>query len=408
MIIAQKKNANSFIDENKSKGEDKFVVALGSNGVWFYKIIKQIKTGWIDQGFRVTDILIREDQAVNVSLVKAHIPFKDEQGNSVMVSGEQITSLVKKFTDLKDEKMESVSVDFSIYVMGLGVYRINYSSDASGKGLSVRYLTSEIPTFEGVGYPSFYKNEIEKLISQVEIATPEGKLKRGVVRGGGLILHCGPTGSGKTTALAAEVGLFAEETTGTIITYENPIEYGHIATAAPVRQFELGRDITGETEDELRENINNHLLRNNPSVVMFGEARGKKDIRMMIDVGVKGHLALGTMHASNVKEALVTLASVTKGEEYLLAASIKAIVAHKLHINNKGVIVPLFEILIPSEQDRVHLANGDISKVVASLESTENGRHLTAISFENHIKELVKNGTITPQEAGGFNIGRKK
>lgn len=239
------------------------------------------------------------------------------------------------------------------------------------------------------------------MIEKVVIKTPGGTITSGVVKQGGLILHVGPTGSGKTTSIAAEIGLFADQTTGTIITYEDPIEYKFMNTVAPVRQYEIDVDIVADAERSVKDNMRRHVVRNNPSIVSFGEGRTHEDMKMMLETGLKGHLVMGTIHAANVKEAITILTGAVKGEEHILQHSIKAIVAHKLYVNKSGLVVPIFEIWIPSEQDRVHLSNNETGKIIDAL-SGRDIPHPSGVSFASHIGMLVDEGKFSPSEASAI------
>jgi len=391
-----------FVDSDRETADAIFNDYLGIDNAWFGALLYEIKEEWIAKGSPITDILIRENAPVMLALIKAHVPFESVRSktagrNILLLSRSKIVDMVKKFVPIDETFTSGTSYDFSFYVMGLGIFRGNYSVDTTGVGVSLRYLSFDIPTFSSVGYPPFYKKEIEKLVEYVSVKTPTKIVKSGVVRQGGLIIHVGPTGSGKTTSMAAEVGYLADETSGAIITYENPIEYRLSATRAPVRQFEIGKDIKADAENTLLDNMMRHLLRNNPSVVLIGEGRDSKDIRAMMDTALKGHLVLGTIHASDVKEALTTMLSVAKGEEYIVATSIRAIVAHRLFTSKTGEIIPLFEILIPTPQDRKNILEGRIEQVANAL-SGKDSKHVSGISFEKHIEELVKYGSISPTE----------
>lgn len=412
-IYRDKPLTTSFIDTDKSTSEEAFIKYVGTEGKWFADFLLAIKRDWIDKDFKVTDILIRENVPILIATVKTYTPFfkKDEKNpkKSVTVSPskEDILNIVARFSNVPEE-YKGANIDFSFFVLGVGSFRGNFSSDSIGCGISLRYLSMKIPTFDNIGYPSFYKKEIERMIEKVSTRTPYGVIKEGAIKQGGLILHVGATGSGKTTAIAAELGFFSENTRGTILTYEEPIEYRFLNTPSPLRQYEIGVDIKKTEGGTIAETIQKHVFRNNPSVVSFGEGRTKEDIRMMLETSLKGHLVMGTIHASNVADALTVLFSAVPGEAHTISNAIKAIVAHKLHVNKLGNIVAIFEIWIVSEQDKIHLQKEDIKKVTDLIYGEQGRVSNMNISFSKHIQELVDKNKLSPSEAGAMMEAMKK
>jgi len=406
-VYREKPLTTSFIDTESMSSEEAFLKYVGESGAWFANFLITVKKEWIDKGFKVTDILIREDTPILIAVVKTYTPYLQAQKTedkdtlkkeTVSPSQDDILNIIALFTDLPKD-FKGSSLDFSFFILGVGSFRGNFSSDSIGCGISLRYLSMKIPTFKSIGYPSFYGKEIERMIEKVSTKTPYGIKKQGTIKQGGLILHVGSTGSGKTTAIAAELGFFSESTRGTILTYEEPIEYRFLDTPSPFRQFEIGIDIKKKNGNTITQAIQKHVLRNNPSVVSFGEGRTKEDIRMMLETSLKGHLVMGTIHASNVTDALTVLFSSVPGEEHIIANGLKAIVAHKLHVNKRGEIVPIFEIWIASEQDKINLQKGDIKKVTDLIYGEQGHRSSMSISFSGHIEMLVSQSKLTPSEA---------
>jgi Tfp pilus assembly pilus retraction ATPase PilT len=308
---------------------------------------------------------------------------------------DQINNIVKKFVNI--EKIEEGSIfEFSFFVIGLGVFRVSYSFDDVGVGIAIRYLTFTIPNLSLVGYPKFYEKFIKDMISTSSVKTSKGVFAAGTIKSGGLILHVGTTGSGKTTSIAAELGHFAENINGAVATYENPIEYRYTATKAPIRQYEIGKDIKKTEELSAFANIKRHLLRNNPSLVMIGEARDTAEIKEMLDTAARGHLVLSTTHASNVMEALTTLISASKDEPHVLANTLHAIVAHKLLTNKRGEIVPIYEILIPDEVIKTHLAKGDIMAIKSVFQKENITKN--SITFSESLTQAARDGKFLPDE----------
>ena len=386
-----------FSGDTESEARKKFEDWLGDESQWFSDLLYAIKEEWIDQGGIITDILVREGMPVYVATVKAYVPFVTKSITK-LPNKKSIYTIMQKFVMQTIAELEGKVADFSFYVMGLGIFRCNFSEDSTRTALSIRYLNFILPTFEDIGYPDFYTEFIKNTVIENTIKTPKGLFRVAAVNTGGLILHIGATGSGKTTSIAAEIGYIAEKTSGTIITYENPIEYRFIATKAPVRQFEIDRDIESKKENEpVFDNIKRHLLRNNPSVVMIGEARDNYEIKSMLDFSSRGHLVFGTIHASNVKEALTTLMAVSKDEPYLLANSLQAIIAHKLVTGSDGSIVPLFEIMIPDVTVRNKIAESNLKHLENVFYKEK--QLPNSMTFSTCLEKMVKEKRLTPNDA---------
>jgi len=354
---------NKFFNNSDNEVQGDFERAVGDSNIWFSDMLYSMKSEWINKGFPISDILIREQKPIMVASLKTYIPFRSKAiKDNFLPTKTSMLSIVSRFVDIDESQNESI-YEFSIAIYGLGVFRVSYSTDEIGAGMSIRYLSFTLPSLNSMSYPPYYEKFIKDLVSNSTVKAPFGQLTTSGIRTGGLILHVGATGAGKSTSIASEVGYLAEEITGTIITYENPIEYRYIATKAPVRQYELGVNIKADESYTMFENVKRHLLRNNPSVVVFGEARGHDEIREVVDAAARGHLVFATIHASTVMEALSTLMSALKNELHLLQHTLQAIVAHKLEVNKKGDFVPLYEIFTPNGVVKSKIREGDLKGI---------------------------------------------
>ena len=379
-----------------------FKMELGEDDFWFYDMLKAVKEEYVDQGVKITDILIREGKPVQLAIIKAYIPLiLDNKPDApyVIPSRQQIKSVMQTLSGMEADDFEKKdTIDFSFSVKGLGIFRVNYSTEIEGVTAAIRYLTFELPSFEDVGYPAFYKDYVKSFIKDLTIEIKGRKYSASTINTGGLILHTGATGSGKTTSIASEIAYLAENSTGAIITYEDPIEYRYIATKAPVKQYGIGEQIATSPDAVVSEEIKKHLLRNNPSVALIGEARENTEIKMTVEIASRGHLIFSTMHSQNVSEALSTLAYVCADSPYMLASSIRAIVAHKLVYSRKGKIVPLFEIFVPDEIMKNNILKGEYKKIFQQFYK-ENRNDQYGITFARSLEQRVSQGLLQPDEA---------
>lgn len=413
-----------FKSRNADDTKKIFMESLTQRHEWYGKLLYGIREGWIKNGCNITEILIQEMQPISIAVLKAYLPCPVRMGNEEFLpSKSQILGVVECFTDImpgnNGETLIGNSIDFAFQVFGLGIFRNNFSFSNNGCTLSIRYLPHEVPKLEDVGYPEIYRNYLRNMIEKVAIKSPppvgdyyiqvgDGEnpietktpsittINTQVPRsGGGLILHIGPTGSGKTTAMAAEVGHIADQTAALILTYEDPIEFSFVGTTSPVSSFELGRDIKENDDFTLPEMVRRHSLRKNPAVIMFGEMRTSEQMRMVVDMANSGHWVLASMHGQSVLEAVGVLASIFKDEPYVLANSLKAAVAHRLATNEQGNVVPLFEIFIPDDVRTTALAKGNLDEIKRTFKE---GLGDQSVTFEQSIEFLIRNNKINMRE----------
>lgn len=185
---------------------------------------------------------------------------------------------------LMDEKQarafhETNEADFAYSVPGLGRFRANIFKQRGTVGISIRrVLTKAIPTFEELGLPPV-----------LERITDESR---------GLLLVTGPTGSGKTTTLAAMVDWLNEHKRMNIVTIEDPIEILHIDKKCLIHQREIGSD-TDSYGEALR-----HITRQDPDVILIGEMRDAETVTSAMNIAMTGHLVLSTFHTQDTTETV--------------------------------------------------------------------------------------------------------
>ncbi len=255
--------------------------------------------------------------------------------------------------------------------------RINVLITSRGIGLAVRLLAGFQPTLETLNlHPD---------------------LKRLVQRDHGLILVCGPTGSGKTTTLAA---LIHEVNVGPprhVLTLENPIEYHVRPRRAFVRQREVGRD-TPSYEQGLLD-----ALREDPDVLVVGEMRRRETMQLTLDAAETGHLVLATMHSATVSEALQRLVASFPAEAQgavraqLADVLIAGLAQRLVYRHDVGLRVPECEVLIATDAARNIVREGRFFKLQGAMET---GARDGAWTFDRYRRWLDgKDHWRVPQEA---------
>ena len=382
---------------------------LSANNRWFSDLLKAVHTVKITFDRPITDIMIKEGQAIRLGTNKMYAPFTIKDGDKVFKPKDtHLLYLVKEITGMSNEEIGKASnIEFDIAIYGNGVYRANVSRDYLGIAIAIRCLDFEIHDFEKLLLPSYYKHMIKGLVTEIDMPNfaavddkqKERELTLGYINSGGLILHCGPTGSGKSTHMSSEIDFLGNKINGVILTYEDPIEQRFLQTSAIVRQFRIGEDICAEDGLTLFEVIKHNLLRNNPSVCMISEGRTLREIYYLLDVANSGHVVFSTSHPKNTTEAISLLRAAAGENQQLITSGLQAIVCHYLYHTLQGKLVPLYEVFIPNKMIKKSIADNDSSKIAENLrkfyDENVGGKVFPGcMTFSQHIEFLIKNGTI--------------
>lgn len=244
--------------------------------------------------------------------------------------------------------VERRSFDASRVLQGVQC-RINVMATSHGLGMAIRLLAGYQPNVNDLNlHPDISK-----------LAQPEH----------GLVLVCGPTGSGKTTTLASLVEQVNRGKPRHVVTIENPIEYHLRSRSAFIRQREVGRD-TPSFEQGLLD-----ALREDPDVLMVGEMRRPRTIQLTIDAAETGHLVLATMHSSSATEALqrVVAAFPADAQDSVrsqLADCLVAVLSQRLvYRHAAGLRVPECELLMANDAVRNAIRRGQFFKLTTAMET---------------------------------------
>jgi twitching motility protein PilT len=211
----------------------------------------------------------------------------------------------------------------------------------------------------------------------------------------GLVLVTGPTGSGKSTTLAAVIDRINSERACHILTIEDPIEYVHDHKRSAVSQREVGAD-TGSFSDALRA-----ALREDPDVVLVGEMRDLESIRFALTIAETGHLVFATLHTNDTAQSLARIVDVFPAEQQTqirvqLAAAMTGIVYQRLVPRVGGGLVAAYEVLVATPAVRNLVKEGKSNQLRNALVT---GQREGMVTFEQSLSALVMAGVITYDDA---------
>lgn len=274
-------------------------------------------------------------------------------------------------------------LDLAITLPDLGHFRLSLLHQVHGISAVFRVVPFWVPSFDDLTLPQV--------------------VKRLLVLSQGLIIVAGPTGSGKSTTLAAMIDYINRNRAAHIITIEDPIEYVHECKRGAINQIQIGRD-TPDVATALRAS-----LRQDPDVVMLGEMRDLETIRLALTAAETGHLVLATLHASSSPMAISRIIDMFPGSEkhrirMVLSETIQSILCQTLVRRRSGGRVAAFEIMLANTAVR-HLISEDM---IAHMESTiQTSGDIGMCTMNQYLRELVNKGEITIAEARSASYNRE-
>lgn len=276
----------------------------------------------------------------------------------------------------KKEFEEESECNFAISASGIGRFRVSAFMQRNNAGMVLRKIETTIPTMEDLGLPAILK----------ELAMT----KRG------LILFVGATGSGKSSSLASMIGFRNKNSTGHIITIEDPIEFIHHHEGCIVTQREVGLD-TKSFEEALK-----NTLRQAPDVILIGEIRTRETMDHAIAFAETGHLCLATLHANNANQAMdriINFFPEDRRNQLLMDLSLntRAFIAQQLIPTPDGKSrVLCAEIMINSPLMADIIRKGEVHKMKSLMAKS---RNMGMQTFDQSLFDLYKQGNITYEDA---------
>jgi twitching motility protein PilT len=270
---------------------------------------------------------------------------------------------------------EDLEVDFSFEIPNLARFRVNAFNQSRGVAAVFRTIPSKVLTLSDLGAPPIFQTIAEN---------PRG-----------LVLVTGPTGSGKSTTLAAMVDYINETHNHHIITIEDPIEFVHQSKSCLVNQREVYRD-TKSFNAALRS-----ALREDPDIILVGEMRDLETIRLALTAAETGHLVFGTLHTTSAAKTIDRIIDVFPGAEKdmvrsMLSESMRAVISQTLLKKNGGGRIAAHEIMIGIPAIRNLIREDKVAQMYSVIQT---GMVHGMQTMDYCLKQLVSRGLVSVQDA---------
>lgn len=293
------------------------------------------------------------------------------------LSHKEVHGLVYDIMNDKQRKdyEELLETDFSFEIPGVARFRVNAFNHNRGAGAVFRTIPSRVLTMEQLGM-----GEVFKKLSDI----PRG-----------IVLVTGPTGSGKSTTLAAMINYINENKKFHILTVEDPIEFVHESRKSLINQREVHRDTLGFNE-ALRS-----ALREDPDVILVGELRDLETIRLALTAAETGHLVFGTLHTSSAAKTIDRIVDVFPAEEKsmvrsMLSESLQGVISQTLIKKNGGGRVAAHEIMVGTPAIRNLIREDKVAQMYSAIQT---GSSYGMQTMDQCLSELLKKGLITRDAA---------
>lgn len=300
-----------------------------------------------------------------------------ERIDKVKLTHGDVHSMVDGIMDDKQREdfATVLQTDFSFEIPELARFRVNAFRQNRGSAAVFRTIPSRVPALDDLGAPSIFR----------ELS----------MHSRGLVLVTGPTGSGKSTTLAAMIDFINDTRASHIITIEDPIEFLHESRKCLINQREVHRDTTG-FGTALRA-----VLREDPDIVLVGEMRDLETIRLALTAAETGHLVFATLHTSSAAKTIDRIVDVFPAGEKemvrgMLSESLRAVISQTLVKKTGGGRVAAHEIMLGTPAIRNLIREGKLAQMYSAIQT---GQAHGMRTLDQCLDELVRTGLVSREEA---------
>lgn len=300
------------------------------------------------------------------------------------LTSDQVRSLVYEvISDQQKAKFEDKwELDFSFGIDEIARFRGNLFYQRGNVGAVFRKIPAVIPGFDTLRLPEV----IKKIVNQPN----------------GLFLVTGPTGSGKSTSLAAIIDYINSESNGHIMTFEDPIEFTHKNKGCLINQREMGADSLS-FHDALK-----HALRQDPDYMLVGELRDLETIEMALTAAETGHMVFATMHTNSAVATIARVVNVFPPHQQsqirqLLAATVIGVLTQQLVPNSgKAGRSAAFELMVPNNAIKNLIREDKMHQVYGAMQSGQTGTGMQTMN--QALADLVKRGNLSKADAMAYSL----
>jgi len=305
--------------------------------------------------------------------------------NLPALDNQQLTELL--YSTMSDHQRRdfeaNLEVDFSYAIPELARFRVNCFHQDRGVGGAFRTIPANVLTLENIGAPPSFKEIVN---------VPRG-----------LVLVTGPTGSGKTTTLAAMIDYLNSTIAGHILTIEDPIEFVHQSRKCLINQREVHRDTHGFNQ-ALRS-----ALREDPDIILVGEMRDIETIRLALTAAETGHLVFGTLHTSSAPKTVDRIIDVFPAGEKsmvrsMLSESLRAVISQTLMKRIGGGRIAAHEIMLATPAIRNLIREDKVAQMYSAIQT---GQSVGMHTLDQYLEGLVSRGIVARQEAARKAVDRR-
>jgi len=289
----------------------------------------------------------------------------------------EVHSLIYEIMNDKQRKdfEEFLETDFSFEVPGVARFRVNAFNQNRGAGAVFRTIPSKVLTMDDLGMGQVFRDIAE---------VPRG-----------LVLVTGPTGSGKSTTLAAMIDYINDNRYDHILTIEDPIEFVHESKKCLMNQREVHRDTLGFSE-ALRS-----ALREDPDIILVGELRDLETIRLALTAAETGHLVFGTLHTTSAAKTIDRVVDVFPAEEKsmvrsMMSESLQAVISQTLLKKTNGGRIAAHEIMIGTPAVRNLIREDKVAQMYSAIQT---GANIGMQTLDQCLQNLLSKGHITRDTA---------
>ena len=284
----------------------------------------------------------------------------------------------------RKEFEERLEADFAFEIASVARFRVNAYNQARGPAAAFRTIPTEVLSLEDINAPPIFRTLSEKHR--------------------GLVLVTGPTGSGKSTTLAAMVDYVNHSKKGHILTIEDPIEFVHQSHNCLINQREVGRH-TQSFNNALRS-----ALREDPDVVLVGEMRDQETISLALTAAETGHLVFGTLHTSSAAKTIDRIIDVFPAGEKemvraMLSESLEGVIAQRLLKKPEGGRVAAYEIMTATPAIRNLIREAKVPQIYGMIQT---GRDAGMVTMDQSLDDLVSRNLVTRETARTLAVDQSK